>query len=154
MIKMGTLGKAYGSFGAYVLSSSHISDYLINRAKNVIYATAPSLYDTALGHHALLYIQENRSELKEKIRTRQKIIQEMLGISVDGLIVSIEIGDNHTVMEIQSSLKEEMGVLVGAIRQPTVKRAIIRLIARLDVSEKTLGEVCERFSDNRVKCAR
>jgi len=154
MIKMGTLGKAYGSFGAYVLSSIHISDYLINRAKNVIYATAPSLYDTALGHHALLYIQENAAELKEKIKIRQKIIQEILGMNVDGLIVSIEIGDNNTVMEIQSSLKEEMGVLVGAIRQPTVKRAIIRLIARLDVSEKTLGEVCERFSDNRVKCAR
>ncbi|MDP3586416.1 MAG: aminotransferase class I/II-fold pyridoxal phosphate-dependent enzyme, partial [Sulfuricurvum sp.] len=98
MIKMGTLGKAYGSFGAYVLSSIHISDYLINRAKNVIYATAPSLYDTALGHHALLYIQKNAAELKEKIKIRQKIIQEILGMNVDGLIVSIEIGDNNTVM--------------------------------------------------------
>ncbi len=151
MIKMGTLGKAYGSFGAYVLSSHHISDYLVNRAKNVIYATAPSLYDTALAHHALEYIQKNRLLLIEKIRARQAIIQKMLGIQVEGLIVPIEIGDNHTVMEIQSKLKKELGVLVGAIRQPTVKRAILRLIARIDIPEETLIEVCERFSHIWIK---
>ncbi|HEX5710649.1 MAG TPA: pyridoxal phosphate-dependent aminotransferase family protein [Sulfuricurvum sp.] len=151
MIKMGTLGKAYGSFGAYVLSSSHISDYLINRAKNVIYATAPSLYDTALAHHSLEYIQENRVHLKEQISSRQKIIQRVLGIKVQGLIIPIEIGDNRTVMEIQLKLKEELGVLVGAIRQPTVKKAILRLIARTDISEETLISVCERLRDVWIK---
>lgn len=151
MIKMGTLGKAYGSFGAYVLSSDHISEYLINRAKNVIYATAPSLYDTALAHHTLKYIQENVSELKEKIKRRQRMIKERLGIDMDGLILPIEIGDNRKVMEIQSALKEEFGVLIGAIRQPTVKRAILRLIARTDVSEETLAGVCERFNHIWIK---
>lgn len=151
MIKMGTLGKAYGSFGAYVLSSGHISDYLINRAKNVIYATAPSLYDTALAHHALTYIQTHRIKLKEAIKARQKIVKEILGFDIDGLIVPIEIGDNTRVMELQASLKEELGVLVGAIRQPTVDRAIIRLIARLDIDQATLVRVCERFSHNKVK---
>jgi 8-amino-7-oxononanoate synthase len=151
MIKMGTLGKAYGSFGAYVLSSAHIGDYLINRAKNVIYATAPSLYDTALAHHALLYIQNNVHELKEKIQHRQRIIKEILDIDIEGLILPIEIGDNRAVMEIQSILKNELGILVGAIRQPTVKRAIIRLIARTDIDEETLKKVCERFSHNWIK---
>lgn len=151
MIKMGTLGKAYGSFGAYVLSSQHISEYLINRAKNVIYATAPSLYDTALAHHALNYIQTHITRLKEAISIRQKIVKEVLGIEIDGLIVPIEIGDNVRVMELQKSLKDESGVLVGAIRQPTVNRAIIRLIARLDIPEDTLVRVCERFSHNTVK---
>ncbi|MDD5210787.1 MAG: aminotransferase class I/II-fold pyridoxal phosphate-dependent enzyme [Sulfuricurvum sp.] len=151
MIKMGTLGKAYGSFGAYVLSSAHISDYLINRAKNVIYATAPSLYDTALAHHALNYIKTNVIRLKEAIVARQQIIKEMLGMDIDGLIVPIEIGDNARAMELQKLLKDELGILVGAIRQPTVNRAIIRLIARLDIPEETLIRVCERFSHNTVK---
>lgn len=151
MIKMGTLGKAYGSFGAYVLSSQHISDYLINRAKNVIYATAPSLYDTALAHHALKYIQNNVTHLKEAIGVRQRIVEEVLGIKIDGLIVPIEIGDNALVMELQKIVKDELGVLVGAIRQPTVNRAIIRLIARLDIPEETLVRVCERFSHNTIK---
>jgi 8-amino-7-oxononanoate synthase len=48
-------------------------------------------------------------------------------------------------------LKEELGVLVGAIRQPTVKKAILRLIARTDIAEETLMAVCERFSHIEIK---
>lgn len=151
MIKMGTLGKAYGSFGAYVLSSAHISHYLINRAKNVIYATAPSLYDTALAHHALEYIQTHTDTLREAIRARQKIVYDLLGIECAGLIVPIEIGDNHEVMRLQEILKNEMGVHVGAIRQPTVKKAILRLIARVEISEALLCNVCERLMQIWVK---
>jgi 8-amino-7-oxononanoate synthase len=151
MIKMGTLGKAYGSFGAYTLSSRHIAEYLINRAKNVIYATAPSLYDTALAHQALDYIQTHTGPLREGITRRRSIIRDTLGIEVEGLIVPIEIGDNIRVMELQHLLKEEMGVLVGAIRQPTVERAIIRLIARLGVDEVIFTQVCERLTTIRVK---
>lgn len=151
MIKMGTLGKAYGSFGAYTLCSTHIAEYLINRAKNVIYATAPSLYDTALAHHALEYIQAHTDELRDGITRRRMIVREILGIEVEGLIVPIEIGDNIRVMELQYLLKEEMGVLLGAIRQPTVERAIIRLIARLGVDEVILRQVCERLTTIRVK---
>lgn len=35
-IKMGTLGKAYGSFGAFILADTHIIDYLLNRAKPIV----------------------------------------------------------------------------------------------------------------------
>ncbi len=144
-VKMGTLGKAYGSFGAYALCSKHIEAYLINRAKNVIYATAPSMYDTALAHHALEYILSNGAELRKKIETHRGIVKELLGLDMPGLIVPIEIGDNREVIRLQSELKKELGVHVGAIRQPTVKKAIIRLIARLDIEEETLRLVCERF---------
>lgn len=145
MVKMGTLGKAYGSFGAYALCSEHVCEYLVNRAKNVIYATAPSLYDTALAHHALDYIRANAASLGGKIRARRAIVEEMLGIDVPGLIVPIPIGDNREVMRLQEELKNDLGVHVGAIRQPTVKKAIVRLIARLDLDENVLRRVCERF---------
>ena len=151
MIKMGTLGKAYGSFGAYVLCSKHIETYLINRAKNVIYATAPSLYDTALAHHALLFIQQNSKSLRENITCRQHIVQEILGLNLVGLIVPIEIGDNQKVMEIQRYLKDELRVSVGAIRQPTVKKAILRLIVRLDVPVEVLRKTCEFLKQYRVE---
>ncbi|OHD87369.1 MAG: 8-amino-7-oxononanoate synthase [Sulfuricurvum sp. RIFCSPLOWO2_02_43_6] len=151
MIKMGTLGKAYGSFGAYVLSSRHISDYLINRAKNVIYATAPSLYDTALAYHALQFIQTHTEELRDQISTRQRIVKAILGLECAGLIVPIVIGDNREVMRLQAQLKNEMGTHVGAIRQPTVKKAILRLIARLEMDEAHLAQVCERLTQIWVK---
>ena len=70
------------------------------------------------------------------------MIKDLLGISVDGLIVPIVIDDNRKVLEIQSALKDA-GFLVGAIRQPTVSKAIIRLIARLDVSLEDLETSCK-----------
>lgn len=140
-IKMGTLGKAYGSFGAYILASKHIIEYLVNRAKPIIYATAPSLFDTALGHASLNFIQKNSRVLSKQIKKHQEIVHNTLGIKVDGLIVPITIGDNRKVMQIQAELMEK-NYLVGAIRQPTVESAIIRLIARLGVDESELFNVC------------
>lgn len=95
-IKMGTLGKAYGSFGAFILASEHIVEYLINRAKPIIYATSLSLYDTLLAHKSLEYILQNCEELRSSIQERQNIVFEELGIEVPGLIVPIIIADIFT----------------------------------------------------------
>ncbi|MDD5399660.1 MAG: pyridoxal phosphate-dependent aminotransferase family protein [Sulfurimonas sp.] len=140
-IKMGTLGKAYGSFGAFILASSHIVEYLVNRAKPIIYATSLSLYDTLLAHNALNYILENKESLKQEIKKRQEIVYEELGIRIEGLIVPIVINDNEKVIKIRDELKS-LGYAVGGIRQPTVERAIIRLIARLGNSCEKLRELC------------
>ncbi len=143
-IKMGTLGKAYGSFGAYILASQHIVEYLINRAKPIIYATALSLYDTLLGHNSLRYILTNSKRLKQEIKQRQKIVKEILDIEVDGLIVPIVIDDNVRVIEIRDKLYRD-GYAVGGIRQPTVPKAIIRLIVRLGESKDALRDLCKKI---------
>ena len=147
-IKMGTLGKAYGSYGAYILASSHIIEFLINRAKAIIYTTAPSLFDIALGLESLKYILSNTEKLKGKITSNLQIINDNLGIKSDSLIIPIDISNNKKVLEIQEVLKER-GYLVGAIRQPTVKSAIIRLIAKTDVNKKDLTEVCKILKELR-----
>ncbi len=141
-VKMGTLGKAYASYGAYILASKEIIEFLVNRAKPIIYSTAPSLFDIALGLESLKYIIENKQTLKEKINKNLTIIYTILGIRSKSLIIPIDIADNKRVKEIQAILQEK-GYLVGAIRQPTVKSAIIRLIAKIDIEEKDLIKVCE-----------
>ncbi len=141
-IKMGTLGKAYGSYGAYILAKNEIIDFLINRAKPIIYSTAPSLFDTALGLESLKFILKNKKELIEKIKNNQQIINNILNIKSKSLIVPITIGNNRKVMQIQENLKNE-GFLIGAIRQPTVKSAIIRLIAKIDIHPKKLQKICK-----------
>jgi len=145
-IKMGTLGKAYGSFGAFILASEHIVEYLLNRAKPVIYATSLSLYDTKLAHYSLEYILANRLKLRESIEARQSIVKEILGIEVSGLIVPIGIGDNVKVMQIKDALANK-GFSVGGIRQPTVPSAIIRLIARVGSSQEDLRQVCQLIQE-------
>jgi 8-amino-7-oxononanoate synthase len=140
-IKMGTLGKAYGSFGAFILASEHIISYLLNRAKPIIYATSLSLYDTLLAHNALRYILQNKKELQAQILQRQKIVYDILGITIEGLIVPIIINDNKKVIEIKNKLGE-LGFAVGGIRQPTVSKAIVRLIARLGENSEALRSLC------------
>ncbi|MBS9782280.1 MAG: pyridoxal phosphate-dependent aminotransferase family protein [Arcobacter sp.] len=141
-IKMGTLGKAYGSYGAYILSSKNIIEFLINRAKPIIYSTAPSLFDIALGIESLKFICENKQSLKEKINQNLTIIRNELEINSKSLIIPIKYGNNKKVLDIQEKLKKE-NILVGAIRQPTVKEAIIRLIAKVDLEKEDLEKTCK-----------
>ncbi len=144
-IKMGTLGKAYGSFGAFILASEHIVEYLINRAKPIVYATSLSLYDTLLAHNSLKFILSNKSLLKDEIQFRKNIIYEELGIKVEGLIVPILVGNNIKVIEIRDELYAD-GYAIGGIRQPTVPSAIIRLIARLGQSGDELRNLCKKLA--------
>lgn len=140
-IKMGTLGKAYGSFGAYILASSHIIEYLTNRAKPIIYATALSLYDTLLAYNNLEYIIKNKQSITKELNIRRKIAKELLGIESKSMIICIFVGNNQKVMQIQSQLRG-MGFAIGAIRQPTVSKAILRIIPNLSQSADDFRELC------------
>ncbi len=72
-IKMGTLGKAYGSYGAYILASDKIISFLENRAKPIIYSTAPSIFDTAL---ALVNLEKVANSSKKSIVRKEGIKKE------------------------------------------------------------------------------
>ena len=86
------------------------------------------------------FIVKNSVSLNYEIKKKQQLVQDILDIKVKGLIVPIEIGDNKKVKEIQNELKKK-GYLVGAIRQPTVSKAIIRLILRVNIPDKELIKV-------------
>ena len=139
-IKMGTLGKAYGSYGAYILSSHNIIDFLVNRSKPIIYSTAPSVFDTALALVNLRFLIKNKHKIKNKIKARQKIVNNILNINSNSLIIAIKQNNNKFVIEMQKKLIDS-GFLVGAIRQPTVTIPILRLIPRLGVSKKKLKKL-------------
>jgi len=136
-IKMGTLGKAYGSYGAYILASSEIISFLENRAKPVIYSTAPSVFDTALALVNIDYVSKKAEKFRNLIDERQKLVKSIIGIESPSLIAALKYSGNSDVLYLQNILIKE-GFLVGAIRQPTVKYPIIRLIPRLGVSKKSL----------------
>ncbi len=129
-IKMGTLGKAIGSYGAYILSSREIRNYLCNRAKPIIYSTAPSLFDIALSYENLKYIQKYKKSIKKKLKKRQKLAKKYLNIKIKSLILPIPLQDNFQALKIKKYLLQK-GFIVGAIRPPTVKKPILRVIVRV-----------------------
>ncbi|MDD5405549.1 MAG: pyridoxal phosphate-dependent aminotransferase family protein [Sulfurovaceae bacterium] len=149
-IKMGTLGKAYGSYGAYILASKAIISFLENRAKPIIYSTAPSVIDTALAIVNMRHIQNNFETLNNEIKQRQQICKESLGIELKSLIVPLVQPDNKTTLDTQAALMKK-GFLVGAIRQPTVKKPILRIIPRLGVTQEHLQLFFDELKDISIK---
>ncbi len=145
-IKMGTLGKAYGSYGAYILANSKIIEYLQNRAKAIIYTTAPSIFDIALALESIKFIQDKREIIIKKIQDIVKLVQKSLDIKMDGLILKLEVDSSAKALQIKEFAKDK-GFLLGAIRPPTVKSSIIRIVARIDVDLPVLEEFLLELKD-------
>ena len=139
-IKMGTLGKALGSYGAYILANKEIIDFLLNKAKSVIYTTALSPVDTLLAYYGLKDIQKNLNFYKEKIN------KKMVIFNTESLIKIIKANSNKEVIKKQKELIQK-GVLIGAIRQPTVATPIFRIILRSCVKNRKIKEIINFLGD-------
>ncbi|MDQ1339120.1 MAG: 8-amino-7-oxononanoate synthase [Campylobacterota bacterium] len=133
-IKMGTLGKALGSYGAYILANKETVSFLENRAKSIIYATAPSLFDIALASVNLTYITKKAQKFHDLYLKAIEIAHKETGIKTESLILPIPMKSSKSVLDAQEKLAKE-GFVVGAIRPPTVKIPILRVILRLNELE-------------------
>ncbi len=149
-IKMGTLGKAYGSYGAYILASKTVISFLENRAKPIIYSTAPSVFDTALALVNIEYIQKKAKKFKRAIVERQSMAKKLLEVECESLIVPMVMPNNEQTLFIQKGLMSQ-GYLVGAIRQPTVDKPIMRVILNLNVSVEKIRHVLALIRHNTVQ---
>ena len=141
-IKMGTLGKAYGSYGAYILASSHILSFLVNRGKPIIYSTAPSVIDTALALVNIEFVAKKSEKFYKKIQKRHQIIKNELNIEMSSLILAVPMPSNASTLNMQKTLIDK-GFLIGAIRQPTVNEPILRIIPRIGSSKQNLLNLCQ-----------
>ncbi|RAX54763.1 8-amino-7-oxononanoate synthase [Helicobacter sp. 16-1353] len=140
-IKLGTFSKAYGSYGAYVLSSNHIAQYLQTRAKPLIYSTALSTFDTALALVNLNYIIKNKKFLYKKIQNNKKIILKQFKVKLDSQIFSIQF-NNQMDMINKANLLQKHNILVGAIRKPTAKYPLLRIILSTKHKKKDIKKLC------------
>ncbi len=131
-IKIGTLGKALGSYGAYILSNKDIISFLENRAKGIIYTTALSNFDTMYAYFALKEIKNNLDYYKEEIKKRQNLL------NIESLIYTKECKDD---ILLKNEELQQKGFLVGAIRPPTVKTPIFRVTARISEDIEKLKEL-------------
>jgi glycine C-acetyltransferase/8-amino-7-oxononanoate synthase len=130
-IQMGTLSKALGSFGAFIAGSHDLIDYLINKARSLIYTTGlpPSVCASSL---AALKILEEEPQLIGQLRENSLYFRKgmgELGYPIqDGKtpIIPLILGDPERTMETVKRLFDE-GVFVQGIRPPTVPDGTSRL---------------------------
>jgi 8-amino-7-oxononanoate synthase len=128
---VGTLGKALGSYGAYVCASEEVVRYLINSARALIFSTAPAPPSVA-GALAALELLQERPHMVERLHGAARTLRSALageGFGVresDMHIVPLVVGEGREAMRLcQAAL--ERGVFAQAIRPPTVADGTSRL---------------------------
>jgi 8-amino-7-oxononanoate synthase len=137
-ILMATLGKAFGTFGAFVVGSEELIETLIQFSRSYIYTTAlpPAVAAASLASLMLVreehWRREKLNQLIEQFRQgAQQIGLPLLSSSTP--IQPLLIGSDEKVMAINELLRQR-GFLVGAIRPPTVAPGSARLRITLSAS--------------------
>jgi 8-amino-7-oxononanoate synthase len=130
-VLMGTLGKALGTFGAFVAGSDVLVETLIQQARSYIYTTAlpPALAEATLASITAARREAWRRERLSQLVAafRERALQ--MGLPVlesDSPIQPLLVGDSARAVELSDALLQR-GILVTAIRPPTVPEGTARL---------------------------
>ncbi len=148
-ILMGTLGKALGTFGAFVAGSEELIETLIQQARSYIYTTAAPPAVAEATRVSLRLVQEEswrRERLQELIK-RFRVGMEQLGLPLMPSATPIQpilAGSAEQAVAWSSSL-EEQGILVSAIRPPVVPEGSARL--RVTLCANHTDEDVDRLLD-------
>ncbi|MHB8764838.1 MAG: 8-amino-7-oxononanoate synthase [Deferrisomatales bacterium] len=131
LVQMGTLGKALGSFGAFVACARPVRDLVVNRARSLIYTTAPPppAAGAALAALEVLAAESWRVAALARNARRLRAGLRQLGFSVPDdptPIVPLVLGDNRRALAWGRGLWER-GFWVHPIRPPTVPAGTARL---------------------------
>ena len=130
-VVIGTLGKALGSYGAYVACDDDVAALLTNSARSLIFSTAPPPPAVA-GALAALELLEEQPRRVERLQANAAVLRAELareGFDVAGSstqIVPIIVGEATAAMRVCEAALER-GVFAQAIRPPTVPDGTSRL---------------------------
>lgn len=130
-VLMATLGKALGTAGAFVAGSALLIESLIQQSRNYIYTTALPPAVAAAAHEALSLLTEEawrREHLAALIRRfRQGAGQLSLPLMPSASAIQpLLVGDAMRAVTLSARLREK-GILISAIRPPTVSAGTSRL---------------------------
>ncbi|HLM66976.1 MAG TPA: aminotransferase class I/II-fold pyridoxal phosphate-dependent enzyme, partial [Longimicrobium sp.] len=124
-VRMGTLGKALGTAGAFIAGSERLREWLLNRARPFVFTTGTPPALAAATLEALRIVRDEpwrRARLREnahRLRDGLAAFGHVVPGEADGHIVPVLTGDAEGTMRIGAALRER-GFMVGAVRPPTV----------------------------------
>lgn len=150
-ITLGTLSKALGSSGGYVVGSKTLIDYLTNTSRSFIFSTALGGSNLAAADAALTILENEPERVARLRRNAEFFVSELRARGIDAAtesaIVPIRIGDERRALAVAEKLKE-MGFLISAIRYPTVAKGAARLRVALssELKHETLRDAAEAIA--------
>ncbi|HYQ70336.1 MAG TPA: 8-amino-7-oxononanoate synthase [Gammaproteobacteria bacterium] len=130
-ILMGTLGKAFGTFGAFVAGSDDLIETLIQEARTWVYTTAPPPAVAVATRAALRLVasQDWRRAHLQLLVKRFRSSAAQLGLQLCDSMTPIQpviAGTAEAALRWSAALREA-GILITAIRPPTVPEGTARL---------------------------
>lgn len=148
-ILVGTLGKAVGTFGAFVAGSDGLVETLIQKARSYIYTTAlpPAVAEATRTSLKLVREEEWRRERLQALIGRFRAGARELDLELmpsDTPIQPLLVGSSEKALR-WSALLERRGILISAIRPPTVPDGSARL--RITLSAVHTEEQVDRLVD-------
>ena len=153
-VLVGTLGKAFGTAGAFVAGSEALIETLIQFARPYIYTTSqpPAVACATLKSLELLRSEHWRREHLARLIGRFRQGAAEIGLSLMDSPTPIQpilVGDSARALKLSALLKDR-GLLVGAIRPPTVPAGSARL--RVTLSAAHSDAQLERLLDALAEC--
>ena len=151
IISLHTCGKALGSSGALVLAPRLIRDFLVNRARPFIYATAPSPLMAAAVRAALHIVQTDptrRERLANLVAFAGKELQRRCGVTPSGShIQPVILGADERATSVAKTLVQR-GFDVRAVRPPTVPEgtARLRISLTLNAGEEATADLLDALA--------
>jgi 8-amino-7-oxononanoate synthase len=147
--KMGTFSKALGGFGAYIVCSKAVRDYLVNRCSGFIYSTSlpPSVLgamDAALELVPTLDKERDRL-LANANKVRKSFIQSGFDVGDSSTqIIPLIVGAEKQTLALAKALEAEK-ILGIAIRPPTVPKGTSRIRLALSAahSDEDINLLCD-----------
>jgi len=135
-VLVGTFGKAFGTFGAFVAGDADLIEYLVQKSRTYIYTTAlPSA--VAAATCAALLVSEREPWRREKVMQHARRVHTALKLpgEAQSPIIPIVLGDEARALAASRAL-EERSLLVTAIRPPTVPAGTARLRVTLSAAHR------------------
>ncbi len=152
-VLMATLGKALGTAGAFVAGSDELIEFLIQEARTYIYTTAlpPAIAAATLESLQLLVDEDWRQDKLQQLIQRFRCGAQSLGLDLMASSTAIQpvlVGEPEKALAMSQKLQER-GLLVTAIRPPTVPKGTARLRVTLSAShsEENIDQLLDGFSN-------
>ncbi len=124
LMRVGTLSKALGALGGFACGPQPFIDLLVNAARSFIFTTAPSPADIAAASAALgVVCSDEGTALIARLRSHV----ERIAPGHPSPIVPVVLGDEQRALDASRRLLDDHGLLVPAIRPPTVAPGTSRL---------------------------
>jgi 8-amino-7-oxononanoate synthase len=152
VITLHTCGKALGTSGGFVLGPKIVRDFLVNRARPFIFATAPSPLIAAVTRVALRISREQparRERLVQLVAHAARELEARCGLtSSQSHILPVIVGSDGKAVALANALQRR-GFDGRAVRPPTVPEGTARLRIALsaNLSEAVIADLFDAIAD-------